>query len=262
MLKPDQHGDSLIESPERFVLTSTMAETAGATKLQIIGAGFGRSGTTSLRQALRMLGYDPCYHMQTALTRLHTKFWIDAAARTRAGEAVDFRDFFRSYRATVDWPSCEFYKELMQTFPDAKVLLNVRDPDAWYDSTVETLWAIQHALPRWFPKSVWQMHDDVIWNGRFNGQFGDRARAIGIYRAHLDEVRRSVPADRLLEFDVRDGWKPLCDFLGQPVPQNVAFPHLNDRRFFRRVLRALRTAEWLVPALLLSGLLAVVWTLF
>jgi hypothetical protein len=236
-----------------------MSNAAGLPHLQIIGAGFGRSGTTSLRQALRTLGYDPCYHMQIALTRLHSRFWVRAAALAKSGEPVNFQRFFRNYRATVDWPSCEFYRQLMEAFPDAKVLLNTRDPDAWYDSMRETLWAIQDALPRWFPGSVSRMHDDVIWVGRFNGEFTDRQKAIGVYLGHLEEVRRSVPPGRLLEFDVKDGWQPLCAFLGQPVPQNTPFPHLNDRRFFRRVLLALRVAEWLVPALLALGLAAVGW---
>jgi hypothetical protein len=92
-------------------------------ELQVIGAGFGRSGTMSLREALQTLGYGPCYHMQVTLTHYsHMKFWI----RAKAGDPVDYREFFRHYKATVDWPACEFYKELMTAFPGAKVLLNVR----------------------------------------------------------------------------------------------------------------------------------------
>jgi hypothetical protein len=229
-----------------------VSEKAVAPTLQVIGAGFGRTGTTSLRKALLLLGYDPCYHMQIALTRLHMRFWVRAVC-----EPVDFREFFRNYRATVDWPSCEFYKELMAAFPDAKVLLTVRDPEAWYDSTLETLWAIDHAFPWWFPKSMVQMHDRLIWNRRFRGEFADRAKSIAVYNAHLEEVRRTVPPQKLLEFDVRDGWQPLCDFLGRAVPADTPFPHLNDRRWFRRVLGALRVADWLVPALVVAGALAV-----
>jgi hypothetical protein len=217
--------------------------------LQVIGAGFGRCGTTSLRAALRTLGYDPCYHMQTALTHYpHLRFWI----RARAGEPVDYRRFFRRYRAAVDWPVCEFYRDLMALYPDAKVVLNVRDPGAWYDSVRDTLWVIDQILPWWFPSRMRQMHDDVIWNGRFQGRFLDRSWAIEVYQKHLADVRSTVPPERLLEFDVRQGWQPLCAFLDRPVPPNVPFPRLNDRRWFRRVLLALRLAEWLVPALLLA----------
>jgi len=225
-------------------------------KLQVIGAGFGRSGTTSLRAALRRLGYDPCYHMQSAMTRYaHLKFWV----RAKAGEPVDFPQFFRRHRAVVDWPACEFYQALMAAFPEAKVVLNVRDPAAWYDSTRETLWIIDQVLPWWFPKVMRQMHEEVIWKGRFRGEFTDRAKAIAVYKAHLEEVRRSVPAERLLVFNVNEGWAPLCAFLGKPVPENVPFPHLNDRVFFRRVILALRLATWLVPALVV---VALVWVGF
>lgn len=222
--------------------------------LQVIGAGFGRSGTTSLRAALGILGFAPCYHMRVALTRYgHMGFWI----RAKAGEPVDYRKLLRGYRATLDWPACDFYRELMAVYPDAKVLLNVRDPDAWYDSMVGTIWAIQKVFPRWLPRNVWKIHDDILWNSRFHGEFTNRAAAIEAYRAHLDEVRRNVPADRLLEFDVREGWEPLCRFLGRPVPDGVPFPRLNDRVYFQRVMVALRVVEWLVPAALLAGLAAI-----
>ena len=220
--------------------------------LHVIGAGFGRCGTTSLAKALEVLGLGPCYHMQVAMLRYpHLRFWVRAAA----GEPVDFHAFFRKYRATVDWPACEFYRELIAVYPDAKVLLNTRDPESWYESTRETLWTIDQVLPWWFPRVMRRMHDDLIWNGRFEGAFTDRTRAIEIFNQHLEDVRRSVPPDRLLEYDVSQGWEPLCRFLGKPVPPpNVPFPHLNDRRFFRRLLLALRIAEWLVPAEVVAGL--------
>lgn len=226
-----------------------------ANELVLIGAGFGRTGTTSLKKALEMLGLSPCYHMQTAMTRPgHARFWI----RARNGElnANDYQRFFREYRATVDWPACEFYRELMAAFPDAKVLLNVRDADAWYDSTRSTLFAVKDALPWWFPPSVLRMQDAVVWNGRLNGQFANRERAISAYEAHIDEVRRTVPAGRLLEYRVEQGWQPLCDFLGVPAPEGVPFPRINDRRYFERVLRMFRIANWAVPIVLLA-LLAV-----
>jgi hypothetical protein len=222
----------------------------------VIGAGFGRCGTTSLRAALQRLGFGPCYHMQTALTHCsHPAFWV----RAKAGQPVDFRRFFRGSRAAVDWPACEFYRELMVLYPRAKVVLNVRDPEAWYDSTRETLFVIQRVLPWWFPRAARRMHDDIIWQGRFGGQFSDRKRAIAIYEAHVQDVRRRVPPERLLEFDVKQGWQPLCDFLGQPVPAQEPFPHHNDRAYFRRVIVGLRIAAWLVPALAVAACAGAAW---
>lgn len=223
--------------------------------LEVIGAGFGRTGTTSLREALEVLGLRPCYHMRTALLRpSHLRFWI----RAKQGGRADFGAFFRRYRASVDWPACEFYRELMAAFPDAKVVLTPRDPEDWYDSVHATLWAVGPALPWWFPRVVRRMQDTVIWNSRFRGQFADRATAIAVYREHLAEVRRLVPPGRLLEFEVSEGWAPLCEFLGRPVPVGRPFPHRSDRRFFRRVILALRLAEWLVPAAVLTGLAVLV----
>jgi len=221
--------------------------------LEVIGAGFGRTGTTSLCKALQMLGCGPCYQMQVTLAHYsHMKFWV----RARAGEPVDYPRFFRRYRATVDWPACEFWRELMNAFPDARVILNERDAEAWYDSMAETLWTIRRAFPWWFPPVVQQMHHDLIWNGRFRGEFANREKTLAVYRAHVDEVRRHVPPERLLVFDVAEGWQPLCDFLGKPVPEGVPFPHLNDRRFFRRVLLALRIAEWAVPVAVAAGIVS------
>ena len=227
--------------------------------LEVIGAGFGRCGTMSLRKALELLGYAPCYHMQVTLTHhSHMNFWV----RARAGEQVDYRRFFRHYRATVDWPACEFWREILHVFPDAKIVLNVRDPQGWYDSMAETIWAIQPAFPWWFPRVVRQMHDDIIWNARFKGEFENRDKAVAAYRAHVEEGCAGVPPEQLLVYDVAEGWEPLCRFLDRPVPEAVAFPRLNDRRSFRRVIHGLRIAEWAVPTALLAAMAWVAWRLW
>ena len=102
--------------------------------------------------------------------------------------------FLRRYRAAIDWPACEFYRELMAACPDAKVVLTVRDPERWYDSVAETLWAIGRTFPWWFPPAIARMQDAIIWNGRFQGRFADRAAAISAFRAHVDEVKRTRAA--------------------------------------------------------------------
>lgn len=224
--------------------------------LTVIGAGFGRTGTTSLKAALERLGCGPCYHMQTAMTRPgHASFW----RRARHGRAA-FRGFLRGYRSAIDWPACEFYRELMEDFPQARVILTTRPAGAWYDSVRDTLWQIDQAWPWWFPQSIRRMHDEVIWNARFGGRFLDRDQAIAVYEAHLDEVRRTVPPERLLVFDVAQGWAPLCRFLDRPVPADEPFPRLNDRRNFARIVAALRFAGWAAPlgALAALGALLVV----
>lgn len=219
--------------------------------MRIIGAGFGRSGTMSLQKALEILGFKPCYHMQVALHRpRHLKFWI----RAKAGAPVDYRKFFRKYKATVDWPACEFYKELMQVYPDAKVILNVRDPEKWYDSMVETIWNVQPILRRSFPRAYFKVHEDIMWNSRFQGEFENREKAIAIYKAHIEEVKRTVPTDKLLVYNVKEGWKPLCDFLGINGIPDVPFPNINSRKAFRQFFGMIRILEWAVPVLLILAL--------
>ena len=226
-----------------------------APSLQVIGAGFGRTGTTSLKKALEILGLGPCYHMQTAMTRLrHPYFWLRAHAR----EPVDWRQFFRGHRAAIDWPACEFYRELMAAYPAAKVVLTVRDADGWYDSVAGTLRAIGSCFPWWFPPAIARMQDAIIWDGRFKGRFDERDTAIAAFHAHVEEVQRCVPAERLLVFDVAQGWEPLCAFLDRPVPSQP-FPRLNDRARFQRIMLALRASQWAVPAAVLA--LIIGWSL-
>lgn len=226
---------------------------ARTTGLQVIGAGFGRTGTTSLKRALEVLGLGPCYHMQTAMTRPgHCRFWL----RAHEGRATDFGRLLRGYRSAIDWPACEFYRELLWQYPSARVVLTTRPVEQWYESVRETLWEIDQVLPWWSPPAIRRMHDAVIWNGRFGGRFLEREYALDVHRRHLDEVQQAVPAAQLLMFDVTQGWAPLCEFLGRPVPA-TPFPRLNDRALFRRLIAGLRVAEWGVPAATLAAVLAV-----
>lgn len=217
--------------------------------LKVIGAGFGRTGTTSLKAALeRLVG--PCYHMMEVFPKPgHVAFW-EAAHR---GEPVTWDDVFGDYQAAVDWPTCTFYRELMERNPEAKVLLSVRDPERWYQSVLSTIHTVNNQRPpaSWLFAAVPQvrhfvgMTDAIIWQGTFGGRFENKAHALRVYSAHLEEVKRTVPPDKLLVFDVKEGWEPLCAFLEVPVPDEP-FPHLNDAaafreqaswRFFARVLQ-------------------------
>lgn len=205
--------------------------------IEVIGAGLGRTGTLSLKAALEELGFSRCYHMVEVLAQMeHARVW-DAAAR---GEAVDWDRLFEGYRATVDWPGCSFYRELMQRYPEAKVILTVRDPERWYDSARQTIYSVRDAFPAWtrwvFPRMrvFRRMTERVIWDGVFRGRFEDRAAAIEAFNRHNEQVRRDVPADRLLVYEVGQGWGSLCAFLGVPVPEGKPFPHLNDAVEFRQ----------------------------
>jgi hypothetical protein len=229
--------------------------------VKVVGAGFRRTGTMSLKAALEELGFGPCYHMIEVFEHPeHVGFW-EAAWR---GEPVDWDGFLGRYEATVDWPACTFYEELLQRHPDAKVLLSVRDPERWYDSTRATIYEISKitagsrlsraifAFVGLFVPGVFQigrMGNEIIWQGTFDGKFEDRSHAIKVFKRHNEEIRRRVPRDRLLVYEVKEGWGPLCEFLGVEEPEKP-FPSLNDAAQMRRRIRSVRALSLAVPAVL------------
>ena len=227
--------------------------------MKVIGAGFGRTGTMSLKVALETLGFGPCYHMVEVFEHPeHADIW-QAAWR---GEPVDWDGFLANYGAAVDWPACTFYEELMEGYPDAKVLLSVRDPEKWYESTRNTIYELSKiasgspisrvvfALASLFVFGAvgrMNMGEEIIWQGTFDGRFEDRSYAIEVFNRHNEEVRRRVPEDRLLVYEVKQGWGPLCEFLGVEVPDEP-FPRLNDTAEMRRKMRGMRAISLAVPA--------------
>ncbi|QBD83611.1 sulfotransferase family protein [Ktedonosporobacter rubrisoli] len=229
--------------------------------MKIIGAGFGRTGTLSLKTALEELGFNPCYHMVEVFKhREHADIWYAAAQ----GEPVNWRALLKEYQATVDWPGCTFYKELMEVYPEAKVLLTVRDPEKWYESAMSTIYQsaerrglVQNIMGLMMPnmRRFVRMIKAVIWNGTFGGEFPDKAHAIAVFERHIEEVKRSVPAERLLIYNVKEGWEPLCAFLGVPVP-STPFPHINDREDFMARRQQRLRQNLLVSGVVLAGLLA------
>jgi len=205
----------------------------------VIGAGFGRTGTLSTKTALERLGFDRCYHMMEVFAHVeHAPVW-SAAAR---GEAVDFDALFDGYRATVDWPACAFWQELMAAYPEAKVLLSVRPAEVWFASFRDTIFEVMTRpqpedveLPPGFA-ALGEMASLVVRDRSFGPDLATMSDAeiIAAYERHNAAVRAAVPADRLLEFDVVQGWEPLCAFLGVDVPDEP-FPNVNDRAEFRRM---------------------------
>jgi hypothetical protein len=225
-------------------------------ELRVIGSGFGRTGTTSMKAALELLGFGRCYHMQEVFKRpSHARSW----GRWRPGTPQDVDRLFAGFGAAVDFPASLIYPQLLHRFPDAKVVHTVRDADRWYDSTAETIYrardVFRSAPLRFLPpvRDLYEMLDAVVWDGLFDGRFEDRHHAIGVYEQWIVDVRRTVPADRLLVFDVADGWGPLCDFLGVPVPHRP-FPRVNDKDVFQRRLAAIRLASRALPAAAAAGL--------
>ncbi|KDA41575.1 sulfotransferase family protein [Frankia sp. B2] len=215
--------------------------------INIIGAGFGRTGTLSLKLALEQLGYGPCHHMDEVLAHRETiAAWTSAAE----GAPVDWDSLYGQYRSTVDWPGARFWRELADHYPSARVILTVRDPEKWYDSARSTLFqAISNRPARMSAEAmrVITMMNLVVWDGVFKGRFADKDHALQVFAEHNAAVQREISADRLLVFDVAQGWGPLCDFLGVPVP-GEQFPRLNNREAY-----AAKHRERVVAAMSASG---------
>jgi hypothetical protein len=199
--------------------------------LEIIGPGFGRTGTYSFKIALEHLGFGPAHHMFEVRDNPHLLADWEAAAR---GETPDWDNVFAGYRSQVDWPGARVWSELADRYPAAKVILTVRDPDEWYDSVTRTILPFVSARGSHngaHPNAVAEMANRLIVEGVFDGRLDDRQHAISIFKAHNAEVRETIDPARLLVFDVREGWDPLCAFLGVPVP-SVSFPRLNSSKQF------------------------------
>lgn len=189
--------------------------------LRVVGAGLGRTGTNSLKVALERLLGAPCYHMMEVFQHPeHIRLW-HAAAR---GEMPDWGQLFSDFGAAVDWPAAAFWPELSAAFPDALVLLSLREPESWWQSASETIFPSvrQQAGTEWYAMV------DALFGARFTRALDDRAAAIAAFERHNTRVRASVPANRLLEWRAAEGWAPLCAALGVPVPDEP-FPHTNTR---------------------------------
>jgi len=196
--------------------------------MKVIGAGFGRTGTSSLQAALEELLGGKCYHMKDVMTQpAQLQAWHDFAVGKTP--AMDWERLFAGYVATVDCPVCIYYKELLEVFPEAKIILTVRDSQNWWKSFHRLMSIVNKArLLRFLvPKlrKISQFTDKIIIENVFEGRM-EKEHCINIFERLNDAVREWVPKDRLLEYDVRQGWEPLCEFLEAPIPEKP-FPHLN-----------------------------------
>ncbi|MFI0483830.1 sulfotransferase family protein [Actinomadura sp. 9N215] len=244
--------------------------------MDVIGAGFGRTGTASLKAALERLGLGPCYHMSTIIAEPHrVRHWLDigegrtvspagpeagpeagpgSEAGSGAGSAagsggVDWDGVFAGYRSALDWPAASYWRELADHYPDAKVILTVRDPERWYDSVASTIFAralaerrlplrrriVRRLVARRSPDFALypRMARATVMDRVFDGRIDDRDHVLRVFDRHVAEVKAAIPDERLLVFDVAEGWEPLCAFLGVPVPDEP-FPESNERAAWHR----------------------------
>lgn len=195
--------------------------------VQVVGAGVGRTGTHSLKIALEQLVGGRCYHMIEVFgLPEHVGMWTAAAN----GDLPDWRAVLADFDAVVDWPACSFWPELAAAYPDAPVLLSTRSPESWWQSASTTIFEVLREGLETSPGFTEMI--EAIFSTRFTAEVFDRDAAIAAYERHNAEVRASVPAGRLIEWSPGDGWAPLCEGLGLPVPAEP-FPHVNTSAEFR-----------------------------
>lgn len=233
----------------------------------VIGAGLPRTGTLSLKEALEHLLGGPCYHMQPFVMEggdYDTNHWKDALKANKQGQSlpddrwIKFLDG-RGYKAGVDFPISFFYQDLVKIFPEAKVVLTVRSPETWHESVKTGILRTQNVIRR-FPTS-WlvalrggsdrtNIANDFSWatpNGfedsMFSGVLGGTKNSEKFFNRWIETVKATVPADRLLIFEVKQGWEPLCKFLGLPKP-DIPFPRVNDSASMKSLVDNLERGAW------------------
>jgi len=199
--------------------------------VKVIGAGLGRTGTMSLKLALEALLGGPCYHMTELFEHLeeHTPLW-HAAAR---GETVDWDKVFSGYVAAVDEPVSTQWQSISAYYPDALVILSMRDPDSWWKSASSTILPIKQNPPADLSPARRAWLDMVLecYTHVYPEGFSDEGKAKAAYSAHVEKVKADLPPERLLIWDVTQGWEPICSALDLPVP-DIDFPKSNSTEEF------------------------------
>jgi Sulfotransferase domain len=211
--------------------------------MRMIGVGFGRSGTMSLKAALEELTGEPCFHMIDLIIGENRDRDLPYWSKIADNEPVDWDEVFEGWGATVDWPACSRWEQLVEHFEDVPVLLNYRDFDGFYKSCQNTILAVKQAamageLPEDASREgpspeLWVAIEKLIWQGDFQGRFEDKEWTRQMYYDRIETIKRTVPAERLIVWELGvDGWEPLADALGVEAPDKP-FPRLHDTNEFR-----------------------------
>ncbi len=199
--------------------------------LKVIGTGFGRTGTNSLKLALEQLGFGPCHHMfEIRDNSDQLPFWQAAAS----GNLPDWDEVFADYSSCVDWPSARFWRELTSRYPQAKVLHTMRPEESWLNSFYKTIYPVMrdhHLQEPGIRRDRLDMAHEIVLNQVFGGRPGDRDHALNTYRAHNEAVINTISPERLLVYEITQGWTPLCKFLNVPVP-DTPLPNVNSTKQF------------------------------
>jgi hypothetical protein len=210
--------------------------------LKVIGAGLGRTGTMSLKFALEHIRFGPCYHMIEFMAHIpeHLPKWLDVIDGRPDWDLV-----YDGYASSVDYPGCTYWRELVAKWPDAKVILTLRDPDSWFESAHETV--LSSRMRNMLASSPIERFMTATVNADFGDRIDDREFMTDYFRRWNEAVIAEVPAEKLLVFQAKDGWQPLCDFLGVPVPPEP-YPRVNSReQMNERVAQGVQQAQMARP---------------
>ncbi|KAK4207830.1 P-loop containing nucleoside triphosphate hydrolase protein, partial [Rhypophila decipiens] len=262
--------------------------------MQVLCVGLPRSGTESLQQALLTLGYDHTYHGWDIVydDEVHSPSWVkiarmkwypDIVTLSHSPKSVritakEFDSVLGHSQAVTDAAASCFAREIIEAYPDAKVILNMRrDVEGWHKSVVGTLVKANQSWGFWIASWLdrecfwaWHVYERFLWTGLFRASDGDLKKAVerngrGVYYEHHAMIRGLVPKERLLEWYIDDGWEPLCRFLGKPVPPpNVPFPHANAANGGWKTREEQCNKRWVDQAFLnlIMGVLGVILVAF
>jgi hypothetical protein len=227
------------------------------TKVQLALVGFGRTGSTSFSHALKELGHTPIHDDEaTEVGDLYNAMMKGSMSMDRVNDELGKRGF------SAPMVSMHKYVEWAATAPDVKVILTLRDKKKWAESWLYVTPAAHFPNQRpfkWIPALAeladfnWEVMVTVPTQGRPE-LYQDISTLEAGYEAWVAFVRNTVPKERLLEFDVKQGWGPLCEFLGKPVPASP-FPHINDRVVVDTIIKTFIVVTWIWPLLFASPVL-------
>ena len=210
--------------------------------LQVIGTGQARTGTTSLKAALEQLGFGKCYHMWELMNNPDQLIYFEQAER---GENINWDELFTGYLSACDYPVIRYYKQMLKKYPDAKIIHTVRDADSWFKSCTETVfWAIKPSFSRLFSMLIRLpfsptlrkrlrilKFNALMVHSTFGKDLKNKEKVIDYYNKYNAEVLSNIPKEKLLVYNVKSGWEPLCNFLNVPIP-STPFPRSNTKDDF------------------------------
>ncbi|KAH8902140.1 hypothetical protein BR93DRAFT_887972 [Coniochaeta sp. PMI_546] len=205
--------------------------------MKVLVLGLPRTGTQSIADALVQLGFGPVYHMREVGKNKHQALWIEAIEAKFEGvgkpwQREDFEKILAGFEGVADYPPAIFPEELIAAYPEAYIILSTRDEDGWYASMMSTLWHLHTSRPADDPSPMNQLsrkYHHHCWGNDFpkNGR--------ACFHEHNALVRKASKGRKFLELQAKDGWVPLCEFLGVPVPEGIAFPRSDDWAEYKMV---------------------------